>query len=103
MDTNTPCLNHTQEITRRQMIRGSVALAVLAFAQSPLRAFGFNEPDEGGVLLPFLDQQPDGKMLRWEQLRDWVTPNEEVFQVQHYGVPELDPDQWQLEISGLVR
>jgi DMSO/TMAO reductase YedYZ molybdopterin-dependent catalytic subunit len=42
-------------------------------------------------------------MLRWEQLKDWVTPNQEVFQVQHYGVPEFDPGKWQLEISGLVR
>src|SRR4051812_33182470 len=85
------------------MIRGSVALAALAFAQSPLRAFGFKEPDAGEVLLPFLDQQPAGKMLSWEQLKDWITPNEEVFQVQHYGVPEFESNQRRLEISGLVR
>src|SRR5690242_16662475 len=85
------------------MIRGSVAVAALAFAQSPLHAFGFKEPDPGEILLPFLDQQPEGKMLAWEQLKNWITPNEEVFHVQHYGVPEFEPDQWRLEISGLVR
>jgi DMSO/TMAO reductase YedYZ molybdopterin-dependent catalytic subunit len=85
------------------MIRGSVALAALAFTESPLRAFGFKDPDESEVLLPFLDQQPQGKMLRWEQLKDWITPKEDVFHVQHYGVPEFDVEQWRLEISGLVK
>ena len=103
MDSNTQGLKHTQEISRRQMIRGSVALAALAFAQSPLRSFGFKESEEAETLLPFLDQQPPGKMLRWEQLKDWITPIEELFHVQHYGVPEFDADKWRLEISGLVR
>src|SRR5438874_1734102 len=85
------------------MIRSSVALAALALAQSPLRAFGFKEPDEGEVLLPFMDQQPAGKMLAWEQLKDWITPNDQVFHVQHYGVPEFDAAKWRLEISGFVR
>jgi len=85
------------------MIRGSVALAALAFAQYPLRSFGFKEPDQGEVVLQFLDQQPEGKMLSWEQLKDWITPNQEVFHVQHYGVPEFDPEKWRLDISGLVR
>jgi DMSO/TMAO reductase YedYZ molybdopterin-dependent catalytic subunit len=85
------------------MIRGSVALAALAFAHSPLRAFAFKDSGEGEVLIPFLEQQPAGKMLSWEQLKDWITPNEQVFHVQHYGVPEFDSEKWRLEISGLVR
>ena len=78
-------------------------MAALAFAHLPLRSFGFKEPEEAETLLPFLDEQPSGKMLRWEQLKDWITPKEEVFQVQHYGVPEFDADKWRLEISGLVK
>src|SRR5207249_3630657 len=31
------------------------------------------------------------------------TPNQEVFHVQHYGVPEFDENQWRLAVSGLVR
>src|SRR6266496_1621939 len=103
MDTNTRPVNHAHTITRRQMLRGSVALAALAFAQSPLRSFGFKDPDETEILLPFLDQQPAGKMLRWEQLTDWITPKGDVFHVQHYGVPEFDADKWRLEFSGLVK
>jgi DMSO/TMAO reductase YedYZ molybdopterin-dependent catalytic subunit len=42
-------------------------------------------------------------MLRWEQLKSWITPNDEVYHVQHYGVPKFDVDKWQLEFSGLVK
>src|SRR5258706_1295139 len=90
-------------ITRRQMIKGSVALAALAFAEYPLRSFGFNDPEEGERLIPFLDQQPPGKMLRWEQLKSWITPNDDVYRVQHYGVPKFDVANWRLDISGLVK
>src|ERR1043166_3235056 len=96
-------MNKTHALSRREMLRGSVALAAVAFAQSPLRVFGFKEPEETDIVLPFVDQQPAGRGLRWEQLTEWVTPNEEVFNVQHYGVPEFHLNDWHLEISGLVK
>ena len=85
------------------MIKGSVAMAALAFSQYPLSSFGFSEPEEGGTLLPFLDQQPPGKMLRWEQLKTWITPNDQVFAVSHYGVPAVEEKGWKLDVSGLVK
>jgi DMSO/TMAO reductase YedYZ molybdopterin-dependent catalytic subunit len=54
-------------------------------------------------LIPFLDVQPAGKMLSWEQLASWITPNGLVFSVSHYGTPVVDANKWQLEISGLIR
>jgi DMSO/TMAO reductase YedYZ molybdopterin-dependent catalytic subunit len=96
-------MTKTRALTRRDMLRGSVALAALACAQSPLRTFGFKEPSETDIVLPFMDQQPAGRGLRWEQLTDWFTPNEDVFNVQHYGVPEFDVGKWNLEVSGLVK
>src|SRR6266478_5354904 len=92
-------------LSRRNMIKGSVALAATALARYPLSSFGFPEPEAGATLIPFLDQQPVSKdpMLRWEQLQSWITPNDQCFHVQHYGVPDFDVDQWRLEISGLVR
>src|SRR5713101_510259 len=92
-----------QSISRRDMLRGSVAFAAVALSQLPLRSFGFEEPQESETLIPFLDQQPPGKMLRWEQLTSWITPNENVYQVQHYGVPKFEISNWRLEISGLVK
>src|SRR5881409_1965020 len=92
-----------QSLTRRDMLRGSVAFAALAFAQHPLSVFGFDEADAGETVVPFLDAQPKGKMLYWQDLTSWITPNDQLYSVSHYGTPEVDPGQWQLEISGVVK
>ena len=91
------------QLTRREMIRGSMAMAALAFIESPLSSLGLPEPEEGSTLIPFLDQQPPGNMLRWEQLKTWITPNASVFAVSHYNKPDVDAVKWRLEISGLVK
>jgi DMSO/TMAO reductase YedYZ molybdopterin-dependent catalytic subunit len=90
------------QLTRRDMIKGSVAFAALALAQYPLSVFGFDESEEGETLLPFLDPQPPGKQLRWDKLKSWITPNEEVFTVKHYNEPTVDAEKFRLEITGLV-
>ena len=85
------------------MLRGSVAFAALAFAQTPLSLFGFDEPGADETVVPFLDVQPKSRMLYWQDLTSWITPSEQLYQVQHYGVPEVDLEKWRLEISGLVK
>lgn len=88
-------------LNRRQMLRQTALLSSLAFAPFPVRALG--EEKEDGTLIPFLDVQPPGKGLRWENLESWITDNKDVFAVQHYGTPEVNAEKWQLEISGLVK
>lgn len=90
-------------LTRREMIRSGLALGALAFLQTPLTRLGFAEPAADETLIPFLDVQPAGKMLKWEKLTDWVTANEDVFAVSHYGVPKVDLENWSLEIAGLFK
>src|SRR5437867_5036311 len=92
-----------QSLTRRDMLRGTVAFATLAFAQHPLSVFGFDEPGADDTVVPFLDAQPKGKMLYWQDLSTWITPNDQLYSVSHYGNPAVDLDQWRLEISGLVK
>src|SRR6059058_776126 len=92
-----------QLLTRREMLRGSLAFAALAFAQRPLSVFGFDEPGAGETVVPFLDVQPKGKMLYWQDLSSWITPNDQLYSVSHYGNPAVDLDQWRLDISGLVK
>jgi len=89
--------------TRRDVLRGSVAFAALALAQRPLSVLGFDEPGAGETVIPFLDAQPKGKMLYWQDLTKWITPRDEVYAVSHYGTPEVDPGAWRLEFSGLVK
>ncbi len=85
------------------MLRSTVAFAALAFAQRPLSVFGFDEPGADETVVPFLDAQPKGKMLYWQDLTSWITPNDQLYSVSHYGTPEVDPGKWQLAISGLVK
>ena len=40
--------------------------------------------------------------LDWEMLDQWVTPQDQVFNVQHYGMPEVDPNTFSLTIDGMV-
>ncbi|MEY2409064.1 MAG: hypothetical protein QOF48_1734 [Verrucomicrobiota bacterium] len=100
-------------VTRRDMIKGSMAFAAFAFAQQPLSSFGFADVEKGAETIPLLDAQMGkdgikwvkqaGGGVRWEKLSNWITPNPEVYQVQHYGVPKFDVGTWELEIGGLVR
>jgi DMSO/TMAO reductase YedYZ molybdopterin-dependent catalytic subunit len=92
-------------ISRRNVLRGTVAFAALAFARRPLSVFGFGEPEAGATPVPFLAPQPKNPnrpMVQWEELKSWVTPNENVYVVSHYGNPAVDATQWKLEIGGLV-
>ena len=96
-------------LSRRELLRGSVALAAYALAARPLSAFGL-EPLAGEELIPFLDPQPyDAKrpMLRWANLTNWVTTNEELYEVTHYPHPKIDPAtkpaDWKVEFTGYLK
>src|SRR5262245_4032838 len=90
-------------LSRRELLHGSMAFAALAFAQSPLAAFGFAEPGADAEVIPFLDKQSGTNGITWEKQQSWITPNGQLYKVQHYGVPKVDLENWQLEVGGLVR
>ncbi|MFM1768944.1 MAG: hypothetical protein RJA22_1473 [Verrucomicrobiota bacterium] len=90
-------------LSRRDVLRGGVAVAALALAQWPLSSLGFAEPEEGATVLPFLDKQAGRNGLTWEKLSSWITPTADLYNVQHYGTPKIDPATWKLELGGLVR
>lgn len=95
-----------QMLTRRDVIRAAATGATaLTLSQLPSLAFATGDADEHGTLVPFLDQQPiDPKrpMLKWEELRDWITPKEQFFDVSHYGTQQVAAGSWRLSIEGLV-
>ncbi|MCA9139768.1 MAG: molybdopterin-dependent oxidoreductase, partial [Planctomycetales bacterium] len=56
-----------------------------------------------GELVPFSDEpRTPPNRLDWEVVEDWLTPQDQVFSVQHYGVPEFDYQDYRLEIGGLI-
>ncbi len=93
----------TVKETRRDAIKKSAMttasfLAWLSHA-SPALAVEAVE----GELVPFIDEpRTPPNRLDWEVLDSWLTPQDQVFSVQHYGVPEFDYDSFRLEIGGMV-
>src|ERR1051325_8181442 len=45
---------------------------------------------------------PERPLMIWDELSSWITPNDQIFFVAHYGYPEVNAAGWQLEIGGLV-
>ena len=89
--------------TRREALKaGSTAIAA-AVAHMAKPGFAFPAEDPGEELLPFLDMpRTPPNRLDWETLDAWITPADQIFSVQHYGVPEFDADQAKVDIMGLI-
>jgi DMSO/TMAO reductase YedYZ molybdopterin-dependent catalytic subunit len=95
------------DLSRRDFMRGSVGLAAYTLAARPLAAAGL-APGAGEVVIPFLDVQPAGKMLRWQDLTSWVTDNADLYEVTHYTKPAIEagsvnPRDWKVEFTGEVK
>ena len=98
----------SRKISRRELlVAGGATIASMALLNTrvalamPLK--------QGGVVLPWLDQPEENPVpdvidnqLVWEDVDSWITPNDQFFGIAHYGWPEIDASQWQLEIDGLV-
>ena len=61
--------------------------AGLALLANPDFVFAGEGDDE--ELVPF-QKEPRAKpdSLDWETLTEWITPQDQMFSVQHYGIPE---------------
>jgi len=90
-------------LSRRDLLRGSVAMAAYGLASRPLQTLGL-APSADETVIPWLDVQPKGRaMLAWQDLTSWETPVESLYEVSHYGRPKVDPATWRLEVGGMVR
>lgn len=88
---------------RREVLRaGTAAFATgLTLLFDPEFVFPAQNDDE--ELVPFLKTPRTGpNRLDWETLDEWLTPQDQVFSVQHYGIPEFDQDTFELQITGMV-
>jgi DMSO/TMAO reductase YedYZ molybdopterin-dependent catalytic subunit len=93
-------------LSRRHLIRtglaGAGAITIARFA--PTLIAGADSSDEG-QLIPFVDTQPiDPKKpaVKWEDLREWITPDSDFFAVSHYGQQTVSAANWRLKVDGLV-
>ena len=84
---------------RRDLLRGSVALAAYGLAARPLSVLGL-DPGPAEEVVPFLDVQAAGRGIYWQKLTRWITPNEQLYEVSHYGRPKTSADDWAVTFSG---
>ncbi len=101
-------MSEEQTISRRDvLIKGSTTVSGIALLPSSMLA-NFLNMEEDEKVIPWSDIPPDPaipgmNLFNWEHLDSWVTPTEKFFQASHYGMPEIDPDTYRLEITGLVK
>jgi DMSO/TMAO reductase YedYZ molybdopterin-dependent catalytic subunit len=93
----------SRSINRRSALKAGFAATALGMTKFTLPTWAFTPEMDDEVLVSFLDMpQPSANRLNWEQLNSWLTPTNQAFNVQHYGIPEVDPKNFSLEIAGLV-
>lgn len=92
-------------ISRREAVRrgGTLAAGMVLVPADLARRLEAIAPQE--AVIPWTNAPAAGgraNTLDWQALTSWVTPNEDLFGVGHYGTPEIDADAWALELTGLV-
>jgi DMSO/TMAO reductase YedYZ molybdopterin-dependent catalytic subunit len=96
------------QTTRRDVLRGSLAVAGLSIIGVPewvLPALA-----QGETLVPFTDipenvhweTPPDRRLLDVRTIDGPFTPKDKFATTQHYGHPDVDPATFRLKVSGLV-
>ena len=100
-------------LSRRELlVKGGSTLALLAMCDSSLFAKMTGAADDGEVI-PFLDRPPappdaavkaygELNRLDWQKLTQWITPNDQFFNVSHYNRPIILPEEYKLNLTGLV-
>lgn len=89
--------------SRRELLKTGLASVASGLAIMALPDFAFPGQDADEELVPLLNvPRTTPNSLDWETLTEWLTPQDQVFNVQHYGIPEFDVARYELEITGLV-
>jgi DMSO/TMAO reductase YedYZ molybdopterin-dependent catalytic subunit len=96
------------ETTRREILKGSLALAglgVLGVPEWALPALAQGETPVQFTDIPDnvkWETPPDIRMLDVRTIDSPFTPSAKFFAIQHYGQPEVNPASFKLKVSGLV-
>ena len=98
----------TEQTTRRDILKGSLAVAGLGVAGFP--EWAFPALAQGETLVEFtdlpdeivLERTPDRRIIDVRDIDGPFTPPDKFFTTQHYGHPEIDTATYRLRVSGLV-
>jgi DMSO/TMAO reductase YedYZ molybdopterin-dependent catalytic subunit len=93
----------SQQSSRRDAIKHSALTTAGFMAWLSQSSLALAQEASEGALVPFLDEpRTPPNRLDWEVLDSYFTPQDQVFSVQHYGIPKFDYDAYRLDIGGLV-
>lgn len=96
----------TNELTRRDILLTGVAgLGVLALPE-----WAFPALSQGEEIVPFTDipdsfateRGPERRFLDLRKIDGPLTPTDQFFTTQHHGHPNIDPQAYRLQVTGLV-
>src|SRR4029453_563821 len=98
----------TMQSTRREILRGGLAVAGLSVLDIPEWVLPALAQDE--AIVPFTDlpdnivlaPAPHRRIIDIRKINGPFTPAAEFATTQHYGHPEIDPAAFRLKLSGLV-
>jgi DMSO/TMAO reductase YedYZ molybdopterin-dependent catalytic subunit len=96
------------ETSRREMLKGSLAVAGLGVLRIP--EWALPALAQGETPVPFTDMPqnfplttgPDRRIIDVRKIDGPFTPKDQFFTTQHYGHPVIDPAEFRLKVSGLV-
>ncbi len=98
----------TKQSTRREILKGSLAMAGLGVIGLP--EWALPALAQGETLVDFtdlpeeivLERTPDRRIIDIRMIDGPITPRDQWFTTQHYGHPEIDAATFRLRVSGLV-
>jgi DMSO/TMAO reductase YedYZ molybdopterin-dependent catalytic subunit len=98
----------TNRKTRREILKGSLALAGLSVFGIP--EWALPALAQGETVVPFTDipananftPAADRRTFDIRKIDGPFTPKDQFFTTQHYGHPEVDPATFRLKVTGLV-
>jgi DMSO/TMAO reductase YedYZ molybdopterin-dependent catalytic subunit len=95
----------TQISSRRELLKAGAASIGAGLAMMSMPSFVFPGQEAAEELVPFQGvPRATPKSLDWESLteNEWLTPQDQVFNVSHYGEPKVELGGYHLEIAGLM-
>ncbi len=98
----------TKQRTRREILKGSLAMAGLGVIGLP--EWALPALAQGETLVDFtdlpaeivLERTPERRIIDVRMIDGPITPRDQWFTTQHYGHPEIDAATYRLRVSGLV-